>query len=306
MTMIVEETTVGPAAGSGITPTDWCAIIAGAVVAAAISLTLLSFGTALGLTLTGRSMDVSPMGVMIAVGLWLVFVQVTGFFGGGYISGRMRRRTGEGTPHESEIRDGTHGLIVWGLSTLIVAAGTAAAAALGTLAGATAATAVASTPVEYYADKLLRHGDASPAATDATTGAGSTAGTGTATSTAPATPPAAASPETGQDLGPVRTEASRILTRAMTGKPDPEDRAYLGRMVSRATGLSEDQALARFDQSVAAARDAADKARKTGILYAFLTAASLLVGALAAWWAAIRGGVHRDEGTDFSRLTRWS
>ena len=92
----------------------------------------------------------------------------------------------------------------------------------------------------------------------------------------------------------------------MSGTPDPEDRTYLGQLVSRSTGLSQDQALARVDQSVAAARDAADKARKTGILYAFLTAASLLVGAIAAWWAAVRGGTHRDEGTDFSHLTRWS
>jgi hypothetical protein len=53
------------------------------------------------------------------------------------------------------------------------------------------------------------------------------------------------------------------------------------------------------------AKQAAETARKIGVLVAFLSAASLAVGAAAAWWAATMGGKHRDEGVDLSHLTTW-
>ena len=49
----------------------------------------------------------------------------------------------------------------------------------------------------------------------------------------------------------------------------------------------------------------ADKVRRATVLVAFVTAASLVVSAAAAWWAAGMGGRHRDEGTDFSHLVSW-
>jgi hypothetical protein len=55
-----------------------------------------------------------------------------------------------------------------------------------------------------------------------------------------------------------------------------------------------------------AARDAAEKARKFGLLLSFLIAATLVVSAAAAWWAATRGGQHRDEGRDFSAMIGWA
>ena len=73
---------------------DWPAIIAGTVVASAISLVLLTFGSALGLSLTSayEGAGMSAAGFAIAAALWLVWVQVSGFFAGGYLTGRMRRR----------------------------------------------------------------------------------------------------------------------------------------------------------------------------------------------------------------------
>jgi hypothetical protein len=44
--------------------------------------------------------------------------------------------------------------------------------------------------------------------------------------------------------------------------------------------------------------------RRTGVLAAFLTAASLLVSAAAAFWAAQMGGNHRDKGTEFPDVFR--
>ena len=54
---------------------------------------------------------------------------------------------------------------------------------------------------------------------------------------------------------------------------------------------------AAMDQAKAAAAEAAETARKTAILAAFLTAASLLVSAAGAFWAAQMGGNHRDKQT---------
>ncbi len=96
---------------------DWGAIIAGAFVAAAISLVFLAFGSAVGLSLTSlqASASVSAAGIVIAAALWLLWVQVSSFIGGHYIAGRLRRRIGDALPHEVEVRDGSHGLIVWEL-----------------------------------------------------------------------------------------------------------------------------------------------------------------------------------------------
>ena len=87
------------------------------------------------------------------------------------------------------------------------------------------------------------------------------------------------------------------------------DKAYLGQLVTQNTGLPADQATARVDQVITAVNDAkakalevAEAARKTTVLAAFLTAASLLVSAVGAYWAAMKGGRHRDEGTVFADI----
>ena len=50
--------------------------------------------------------------------------------------------------------------------------------------------------------------------------------------------------------------------------------------------------------------EAAETARRTGIIAAFLTAASLLVSAIGAYWAAQKGGNHRDKGTVMADVFR--
>ena len=52
----------------------------------------------------------------------------------------------------------------------------------------------------------------------------------------------------------------------------------------------------------AKAADAAETARKATVLAAFLTAAALLVAAVGAYWAAMKGGRHRDDNTVFSGI----
>lgn len=58
--------------------------------------------------------------------------------------------------------------------------------------------------------------------------------------------------------------------------------------------------LAAIDEAKAKAAAAAETARKWTVLGAFLTAASLLVSAVGAYWAAMKGGNHRDKHTVFA------
>jgi hypothetical protein len=289
----VVAATVEPEIPSSV---DWRAVLAGAIVATAISFVLFAFGTGLGLSLTspypGEGVSVTAFGIVLA--LWVLWVTVTSFFAGGYVAGRMRRRVSL-SPHEAEVRDGIHGILVWALGVLLgafiatsTAAGiaqTGANVAATAATGLTAALAKATDPLASMTDTLFR------------------AGPTTATTTQP-----------NAVRGDPRGEAARIFANnAKTGDISADDQTYLAQLVSRETGLSEADAKTRVDtvvknyhDAVQAARDAAEKARKFTLMLAFLTAATLAVSAAAAWWAATRGGDHRDKARDFSALTRWA
>ena len=60
---------------------DWGAVIGGAFLAVATSFVLLSFGSAIGLTLTSpyAGEGLSLWGFAVAAALWLVWVQVSSF-----------------------------------------------------------------------------------------------------------------------------------------------------------------------------------------------------------------------------------
>jgi len=121
------------------------------------------------------------------------------------------------------------------------------------------------------------------------------------TSPPPAASAGAGSPKTprarvtsaGDDTRP---EISRILASSTAkGSLSAQDRAYLAQLVAQRTGMSQQEAERRVDEAVTAARLAADKARRAGILTGFVTAAGLVLSLGAAWWAAMRGGNHRDH-----------
>jgi hypothetical protein len=265
---------------------DWPAIIGGIAMASAISLVLLAFGSAVGLSFADfdAGPDVNPIWIAIAAASWLLWVQISSFMVGGYVTGRMRRRSYDASEHESDIRDGVHGLLVWAgalvIGAIIAVGGIGAAvsavgSAVGTLT--TAASNVADDaagaidPNAYFVDTLFR--------------------------SAPGATPAAG---TLQDF---RGEASRIFANgAVTGTVSDPDKAYLAQLVSANTGLGPDEATARvnevmtaMEQAKAQAAEAAEEARKWTVLGAFLTAASFLVSAVGAYWAAMKGGNHRDR-----------
>jgi hypothetical protein len=123
---------------------------------------------------------------------------------------------------------------------------------------------------------------------------------------------ATAEPSAPVDTSAARAEAGRIFAQgAMDGSLSDTDKSYLVQSVSANTGMSEAEASARVDEVVAAMDEAkatalavAEEARKAAVLAAFLVAASLLVSAVGAFWAAQKGGNHRDEGTVFADVFR--
>jgi hypothetical protein len=93
-----------------------------------------------------------------------------------------------------------------------------------------------------------------------------------------------------------RAELSRILTSSVaTGALSEQNRAYLTQRITRFTGLSQQDAETRLNDAVGAVRRAADSARRAAVLTGLVTALSLVLSLGAAWWAAIKGGQHRDN-----------
>lgn len=251
---------------------SWSAVIGGAVLAAAISFVLLTFGTAIGLSATSPWPSSGlPAAVIASLAVfWVVAQQIGAFLAGGYVAGRMRPRL-EAAADEIAFRDGLHGGLVWALGIVIGAA--LAMAAGGALSaggdiGARATTSASTlSPMELTLDALLRPvpGDAAPNRAEAS-------------------------------ADDARAELSRILASSIaTGPLSDQSRAYAAQRVSQLTGLPQQEAETRVAEALTATRRAADRARRAAVLTGFVTAASLVISLAAAWWAAVKGGEHRDS-----------
>ncbi len=286
----VVETTAG-SERENASYVDWAAIIAGVVIASAISLVLITFGSAIGLNFLDFNAREGAPAFLIGIGAasWFLWVQISSFMAGGYLTGRLRRRHFDATEDESDMRDGAHGLLVWGgamiIGAVLAVSGIGAAANAVGGAAATATIAASNTaegaadnldPNAYFIDTLFR-GNTAP------------------------------------DAEGSRAEAGRIFAQAALGDGTlaADDRTYLANVVSANTGLSPEEAQARVDQVAAnietarqEAIEAARVARNTAIIAAFLLAASSLASAIGAYWAAQKGGNHRDKNTVFADVFR--
>src|SRR6185503_4966637 len=103
---------------------EWSAVLAGAVLAAALSFVFLTFGSAIGLSATSPWPN-SGLSVKVVASLavfWALAQQIGAFMAGGYVAGRMRSRWHEPTEHEVEFRDGLHGGLVWAVGVVMGAA----------------------------------------------------------------------------------------------------------------------------------------------------------------------------------------
>jgi hypothetical protein len=132
----ISEPTVPVVVGEGGTTfVQWSAIIGGALVALALSLVLIAFGSAIGLAILSTSptwRDASPA-LTLASGIYLLLTALVSFGFGGYVAGRLRERW-HSTAHSNvvEFRDGVHGVLSWaisaGVSGLLIAASVAGVA----------------------------------------------------------------------------------------------------------------------------------------------------------------------------------
>ena len=274
---------------AGLSFVEWGAVLAGAVLAAAISFVLLTFGAAIGLSATSPwpNSGLSAKVIASLAVFWAMAQQIGSIMLGGYVAGRMRSRWHE-PGHEAEFRDGLHGALVWAVAVLISAflvfmtAGMAASTGAD-IAGKAAGSLVGTTdPMDAVLDTML-----GPTATAQAAAPGAPAA-GPPTSARPR----AANAATGDGT---RAEVSRILASSVaSGSITSENRTQLAQLVAQRTGVSQQEAERRVDAAVNSARAAADKARRAAILTGFVTAAGLLLSLAAGWWAAMRGGHHRD------------
>jgi hypothetical protein len=265
----ISERTEIVAVGTATSFLQWTPVFAGALVAAAVSLVLITFGTAIGFAIVSSSptwRDTSPALTMVS-GLYLLLAALVSFGVGGYVAGRLRERW-DPSVHSAvvEFRDGTHGLVAWALAVVlsgVVVAASAASLASRTAPPATSSATTAGEPlIAYELDRLFR-GDRRAVEGDITY---------------------------------ARAEAGRILLAA-TGRRGitPDDRAYLARLVAARTGIAQRDTERRVEDAITAATTAVQKARRSAVILGFATAASLLAGAAAAWYAASAGGRHRDD-----------
>ena len=249
---------------------QWPAIFAGAIGAAGISFTLHAFAAGVGLSVYSTAptwRDSTPI-YWVLTGLYLLFVALSAFGVGGYLTARLRAPI-EGPTTEHEFRDGLHGLVTWALAivmTAVLALGVAAVTSPAAVPGGGAAGAAQSVAGENIIaselDELFR---------------------------------------TDRDIPNInyrRAEAARILLKASSNDGVRErDRRYLSVIAANATGLDLQQAALRVDSQIAASRQELRRARVATVLQAFAAGVALFVGAVVAWFAACEGGKDRDRST---------
>jgi hypothetical protein len=249
-------------------------VIAGAFVAAALSLALLALGTGIGLSAVSPWTNVGASASAIgwtAIG-WVVLMQVIASSIGGYLAGRLRTKWVNVHTHEVYFRDTAHGFLVWAVALVITAAflTSAAAAAIGGAERASVAPAGASTaqssngldPNGYVVETLLR---TTPYSAD-------------------------------RDTASARAEVGLIVANDLrAGRLVPADRTYLAQIVAARTGASASDAERRVDEAFTAATQTADSARKAVAHSMYWMFLALLVGAFCASVAATVGGNQRDR-----------
>jgi hypothetical protein len=251
---------------------SWSAVIGGAFVAAAFSLILLALGAGLGLSAVSPFSNVgaSASAVGTAAIVWLILIEVVASALGGYLTGRLRTKWAVIHTDEVYFRDTANGFLAWAVALVITVTflTSAAASMVGSVAQIRSSTdgpgivAGASDPNAYYVDTLFRSDRVGPGNTDVA----------------------------------AQAEAGRILANALRQDQVPApDQSYLARLIAARTGISQPEAEKRVSDVIAAARQAADTARKVtahSLLWFFL---ALLMGAFSASYAATIGGRQRDH-----------
>jgi hypothetical protein len=272
---------------------DWPGVFVGVFISIAMSWLLLTFGSAVGLlAVSPYTFTAETAGTLtIAAAVWFALTQIYSLGLGAYIAARLRPRAEGPNRDELAFRDGVSGLTVWALAIslgLVVAGVTASSAARtgAEVAGAAANAASRGMDNGYVVDLMFR-----PA----------TANAQNAQPNAPQ--PSASSQEARAPVDEqTRAAAGRILARSLaSGSVDAGDKSYLAQLIAAHTGMSQQEAEQRIDQTIEnaknAALQAAEQARKATMLIGFWIVFIMLVAGIVSAWAGTVGGHHRDEGT---------
>jgi hypothetical protein len=295
----------GPSSSTGQSAVSWAAIIAGAFVAASVSLVLLALGSGLGFASVSPwpSHGVSGTTFAVTAAIWLIIMQWVSSAFGGYITGRLRTRWIGTHTHEVFFRDTAHGLVTWAVATVVVAA-TLATSVFSAIEGGAHA-------VSSGVSGMAQGATQGISMSQRTMSQGEVMGQGQAQSASYMANAygvdklfrSAGSAAGGQASGDPRLEANHIVANAWsTDTVTDSDRSYLAQLVANRTGLSPADAEKRVDEFVAGTLDAvtkakmaADAARKAAAQAAIYTALAMLVGAFIASVSAALGGRLRDE-----------
>jgi hypothetical protein len=261
---------------------SWPAIIAGAFVAAAVTVVLFALGSGLGFASIspwqGRGMGATAF--VMTGAIWLIVTQWIAAGMGGYIAGRLRSRWIGTHTHEVFFRDTAHGFVTWAVASVLVAllvssslssavgGGVRATASVASGAAQAMTSAASSSSGTYDLDSLFRPKDAGH-----------------------------------QPAGDARAEVTHILANAVaTGAVPDADRTYMASLVAAQAGIPQDEAQKRVDdiiskaaQAEAKAKAAADTARRDAAKTLLFIAFSMLIGAFIACVAAALGGHLRDQ-----------
>ena len=246
---------------------------------------LVALGSGIGLSSVSPWTALNPSATTFTLlaAVWLIIVQWLSSALGGYISGRLRTKWAGLHTDEVFFRDTVHGFLAWALASVLVvafatssisSAVSSAGRAISNVAGSAASTATQAAANQssgsngYFVDALFRKDrpDANTSSQDA------------------------------------RAEGARIIARTVAnGNLEPGDRTYLAALVASRTGLSQEDAEKRVDDTMAQikaaedkAKQAADAARKASAKASFYLFFSMLIGAFIASTAGAIGGRQRD------------
>jgi hypothetical protein len=253
------------ASSSGV---SWAAVIAGAMVAAALSLILLALGAGIGLSSISPWSNVGAAASTVgkAAIVWLIVVQIIASAMGGYLAGRLRTKWVNIHTDEVYFRDTAHGFLVWAVA-LVIAAAFLASAATSMVGGAASAMSNQAEsrnldPNSYFVDTLFRSDH----------------------------------PVADRNDAPVKAEVGLIFANALKrGDLPARDKTYLTDLVAAKTGLSQTDAEKRVSEVFTESQQAADTARKGVAHSLYWLFLALLIGAFCASYAATIGGRQRDH-----------
>jgi hypothetical protein len=259
----IEPVSVVPQNENSRSGVSWAAVAAGAFATGAMSLSLMTLGSGIGLSAVSPwpSAGASASRLAPIAVIWIILVQILSCALGGYLAGRLRTKWVAVHSHEVYFRDTAHGFLAWSVGLVLTVLFLSSTVATAVHGDAVAMRNSGTHAGDYYVDTLFR----------------------------------TAHPEATRSDEPFRAEAGLILANAMSQQAlMPQDRTYLAELVSARTGMNKSEAERRVDDTVAADRYAADNARKALAHSFYWLFVALLFGAFCSSFAATIGGRQRD------------